>query len=145
MLGELGTLGWAAELEVAGRLLLAVVLGAAVGFEREHALKQAGMRTLAMVSLGAAAFTVASAWGFPGDVSTGRVAAGVVTGIGFLGAGTIFRSGDAVRGLTTAASIWTTASVGVMAGTGLYIGAAATTALALAVLRLLPRPPRNGP
>lgn len=130
---------------MAGRLVLAVVLGAAVGIEREHALKQAGMRTLAMVSLGAAAFTIAGAWGFSGEVSTGRVAAGVVTGIGFLGAGTIFRSGDAVRGLTTAASIWTTSSVGVLAGTGLYIAAAVTTALALAVLRLLHLPPRNGP
>jgi putative Mg2+ transporter-C (MgtC) family protein len=92
------------EIEMAARLVLAAVLGGAVGFERRQAEKPAGVRTLALVSMGSALFTLISVFGFGfGDPS--RIAAQVVTGIGFLGAGTIMRIGSDVRGLTTAASI----------------------------------------
>ncbi|MBI2857897.1 MAG: MgtC/SapB family protein, partial [Chloroflexi bacterium] len=107
--------------------------------ERTKAGKPAGMRTLALVSLGAALFTVTSIFGFAAaDVS--RVAAGVVTGVGFLGAGAILRGGDSqIQGLTTAASIWTVAAAGVAVGAGMYVLAGVATVLVLLVLRFLPR------
>ena len=126
------------ELELFLRLLLAAVFGAAVGYEREQAEKPAGLRTLALISTGAAAFTVASLFGFDG-ADPARVAAQVVTGIGFVGAGTILRTGLTVRGLTTAASIWATAAVGVAVGAGLYILATGATALVLVILHWLPK------
>ncbi len=128
------------ELEMAVRLLLAGLFGAMLGYEREKAEKPAGLRTMALVSIGAALFTIVSIIGF-GSADPARVAAQIVTGIGFLGAGTIIRSGDSdtVRGLTTAASIWLTAAVGMAVGSGLYIISAVSTVVALVVLRLLPR------
>lgn len=124
------------------RLLLAAALGAAIGFQREKSHKQAGFRTHILISFGSALFTVVSIYGFGlGSVDVSRVAAGVVTGIGFLGAGAIIhpRGGGIVAGLTTAASIWTMAAIGLAAGTGLYLVAVAATVIALVVL-LLPHP-----
>jgi len=118
------------------RLFVALVLGAIIGLERERQERAAGLRTVTMVSLGSCLFTVAGAYGFhPTDPS--RVAAQIVTGIGFLGAGTIFLRKDLVRGLTTAATIWATAAVGMAAGTAQYFEAFFTTLLILGVLMVL--------
>ena len=108
----------AVQLDLAIRLLLAAVLGAVVGLEREIHDHPAGMRTHLLVSLGSAAFTVLSmtVLGAVGD--PGRVAAQVVTGVGFLGAGAILKEGATIRGLTTAASLWAVAAVGMAAGAG---------------------------
>lgn len=125
------------ELEMALRILLATVLAGIIGFQRERSDKPAGMRTHILIATGAALFTVISVYGF-GEADTTRVAAGVVTGIGFLGAGSIIRRGDQVEGLTTAATIWAAAGVGMAAGVGLYIISVVTTAVILFVL-LLPR------
>ena len=118
------------------RLLLAGVLGGAIGLEREKTGKPAGLRTHMLICVGAALFTAVSIFAFEGPVDPSRVAAGVVTGIGFIGAGAIiFRTaGGYVTGLTTAATIWVVAGIGVAAGAGLYIAAAVTTAITLAVL-----------
>jgi putative Mg2+ transporter-C (MgtC) family protein len=120
--------------ELIGRILLAAALGGLVGFEREFRDQPAGFRTHILVSLGAALFTMAGAYGASGFVGTGgvsfdptRIAAQVVTGIGFLGAGAILRYGVTVRGLTTAAALWVTAAVGVAVGLGYYSGALITS------------------
>ncbi|MDY6907378.1 MAG: MgtC/SapB family protein [Chloroflexota bacterium] len=124
------------EIDMLLRLLLAVVLGAIIGFERQHAGKPAGLRTHMMVCIGAALFTIASIYGFGGG-DPSRVAAGVVVGIGFLGAGTIIRTQEGVlHGLTTASGIWVVAAIGLAAGAGLYILAPVTTLIVLIVLRL---------
>jgi putative Mg2+ transporter-C (MgtC) family protein len=115
----------------------AAVLGGAIGFERELDAQAAGLRTHTLVALGAALFTVAGADALHTDPT--RVAAQVVTGIGFLGAGAILREGATVRGLTTAASLWVTAAAGVAVGLHAWLAAIAAAALALAVLRLLKR------
>ena len=118
------------------RLFVALILGAVIGLERERQERAAGLRTVTMVSLGSCLFTVVGEYGFhPTDPS--RVAAQIVTGIGFLGAGTIFLRKDLVRGLTTAATIWATAAVGMAAGTEQYFAAVFTTLLVLAVLMVL--------
>jgi putative Mg2+ transporter-C (MgtC) family protein len=130
------------ELEVSLRLLLAAALGAAIGYQRERAGKPAGLRTHVLICLGAALFTVTSTFGFGEAAEHTRVAAGVVTGIGFLGAGAIIRGGHGiVVGLTTAATIWVVAAIGIAAGTGLYLISAVVTAIVLIVL-LLPHPIR---
>ncbi len=110
-------------LDMTLRLLLAIALGAIIGYQRERANKAAGLRTHTLISLGAALFTVVSIFGFSGAVDPSRVAAGVVAGVGFIGAGVIFRGmrGDGVAGLTTAASIWASAGVGLAAGAGLWL------------------------
>jgi putative Mg2+ transporter-C (MgtC) family protein len=118
------------------RLLLAAVLGGVVGFQRERAGKEAGLRTNILICLGAALFTVASIYGFPGS-DPSRVAAGVVTGIGFIGAGVILhRHGGEVVGLTTAATIWAVAAIGLLAGAGLYLISVAATVLVVIALLL---------
>ena len=119
------------------RLLLAAIFGGAIGYEREQAEKPAGLRTLMLVCVGAALFTLISVFGFE-KADPARVAAQVVTGIGFLGAGTILRTGVSVQGITTAASIWVTAAVGMSLGVGMYIVSAVTTILAVVVLHFLP-------
>ncbi len=129
----------AEELEMGIRLLLAAAFGGAIGFEREHAEKPAGLRTLMLVTIGSTLFTMISVYGFGITADPARVAAQIVTGIGFLGAGTILTSGLNVRGLTTAASIWFTAAVGMALGVGMYIGAAVATILSLIVLHSLPK------
>lgn len=110
-------------LEMILRLLLATALGAGIGYQRERSGKAAGLRTHILIASGAALFTIASIFGFSGAVDPSRVAAGVVAGIGFIGAGVIFRGArtERVAGLTTAASIWATAAVGLAAGAGLYL------------------------
>jgi putative Mg2+ transporter-C (MgtC) family protein len=118
------------------RLLVALALGAIVGLERERQERAAGLRTVTMVSLGSCLFTIIGAYGFP-NTDPSRVAAQIVTGIGFLGAGTIFLRKDLVRGLTTAATIWAVAAIGMAAGTARYFEAAFTTLLILAVLMVL--------
>src|SRR5262245_25712136 len=134
------------EWELLARLVVAAGLGAAVGVERELRDREAGIRTHLAVALGSALFTVVSAYGFEDFVSAGstvdptRIAAQIVTGIGFLGAGAIIRSGLSVRGLTTAASLWIVAAVGMAAGSGYYWAAVIGTALtvfALGPLRIL--------
>ncbi|TMB58245.1 MAG: MgtC/SapB family protein [Chloroflexi bacterium] len=120
------------QLELAGRLVLGLVLGAIIGFERELHRQPAGFRTHSLVSLGAALFTVVSAYGFAGaSVDPTRIAAQIVTGIGFIGAGTILQHRGSVRGLTTAASLWSSAAVGMAAGAGLVIMAGIGTLLGI--------------
>jgi len=111
------------DLELLGRLLIAAVLGGAIGAERELNDQAAGLRTHMLLTIGACLFTVISAYGFRRGVGTdpSRLAAQIVTGIGFLGGGAIVRHGLTVKGLTTAASIWATASVGVAVGAGDYV------------------------
>ena len=111
------------DLELLGRLLLAAVLGGAIGAERELNDQAAGLRTHMLLTIGACLFTLVSAYGFGQGAGTdpSRLAAQIVTGIGFLGGGAIVRHGLTVKGLTTAASIWATASVGVAIGAGRYV------------------------
>ena len=130
------------EVEMVLRLLLATVLGAIIGYQRERAGKPAGLRTHILICVGAAIFTIASIYGFGTSGDAARVAAGVVAGIGFLGAGAIIRGGEGiVAGLTTAATIWAVAGIGLAVGGGLYIISAVTTAIILIVL-FLPHPIR---
>ena len=130
------------EMEMTLRLLLAAVLGAIIGYQRERAGKTAGVRTHSLICLGSALFTVASIYGFGSATDPARVAAGVVAGIGFLGAGAIMhREGGLVAGLTTAATIWTIAGIGLAAGAGLYLVSAVATVLILVVL-FIPHPIR---
>ena len=120
------------------RLLLATALGAAVGLEREYRQKPAGLRTNILIAVGSALFTILSVEMTRGVGDTSRVAGQIVTGIGFLGGGAILRSGDAIHGMTTAATIWVNAAIGVAAGTGQVALATLTTALTLVVLVVLP-------
>jgi putative Mg2+ transporter-C (MgtC) family protein len=124
------------QADAALRMVIAAVLGAAIGLEREIHQHPAGMRTHLLVSLGAAAFTIVGAVGFTASaggspVDPSRVAAQVVTGIGFLGAGAILKYGTSVRGLTTAASLWATAAVGMAAGAGQWLLGIVATAIVL--------------
>ncbi|MDQ2934261.1 MAG: MgtC/SapB family protein [Chloroflexota bacterium] len=126
------------ELNLALRLTVGLVLGAIIGFERELHRQPAGFRTHSLVSLGAALFTVVSAFGFAGStVDPTRIAAQIVSGIGFIGAGTILQYRGHIRGLTTAASLWSVAAIGTAAGAGLFVVAITGTILILVVLSLL--------
>ena len=129
------------NVELIGRLLLAALLGSAIGFERERLLWTAGLRTHMTVCVGSCLIMIVSAFGFSDILGTphvtldpSRIAAQVVSGIGFLGAGAILLRGDVVRGLTTAASVWTVAGIGLAVGGGLYLAAIATTVLILIIL-----------
>jgi len=133
LLDDLLKLTTAQEIEIAVRLLLAAIFGLAVGYERRSADKPAGLRTLSLVCLGSAIFTIISAFGFE-TADQSRVAAQIVTGVGFLGAGTILRSGVTISGLTTAATIWATAAIGMAVGSGLYIESVSGTVLVLGIL-----------
>jgi putative Mg2+ transporter-C (MgtC) family protein len=137
---SLPTLNWDESLL---RLALAAVLGGLIGVERELREREAGLRTHLLVALGSALFTIVSAYGFHAFLESGasvvradptRIAAQIVTGIGFLGAGAIIRQGLSVRGLTTAATLWVVAAVGLAAGAGYYSAAVITTALVLLAL-----------
>lgn len=122
-------------LDVFIRMLIAAALGGAIGLEREIREHTAGFRTHILVSVGAAAFTLASSYGLGGSgFDPNRIAAQVVTGIGFLGAGAIIRHGASVRGLTTAASLWAVAAVGLLTAQGFYAAALITTAVVIASL-----------
>jgi putative Mg2+ transporter-C (MgtC) family protein len=122
--------------EIILRLLLAAALGAGIGYQRERCNKPAGLRTHILICVGSALFTVVSLFGFGDGVDPSRVAAGVVTGIGFIGAGVIFRGmrGDYVVGLTTAASVWVTAAIGLAAGVGMYLIATIVAVITVLVL-----------
>lgn len=125
------------------RVLSSVLLGFAIGLEREMTNKYAGLRTNILVCLGACLFTIISIYGFPevsvtgdelGTRDTARVAAQVVTGIGFIGGGTVLRHGATVFGLTTAATLWVSASIGMACGAGMYGLAIVATVLSILVL-----------
>ena len=117
------------EGELVARLILAAVLGFLIGLEREFRGQAAGERTHALVALGSAAFALISGRAFPGG-DTARVAAGVVTGLGFLGAGMILkREGERIEGLTTAAGLWAVGSIGLAIGAGMYLLGTVTAAL----------------
>jgi len=118
---------------ILGRLLLAAVCSGLIGYERETARKAAGLRTHTLVGVGAAVFSVASISGFEGPDQS-RIAAQIVTGVGFLGAGAIFRDGAIVSGLTTAAGLWVVASIGMAAGSGSYWLAAIGTGVTIGTL-----------
>jgi putative Mg2+ transporter-C (MgtC) family protein len=120
------------------RLLLAAGLGAAIGLEREYRQKPAGLRTNILIAMGSALFTIVSQTLGQGAGSPDRIAAQVVTGVGFLGGGAILRSGITVKGMTTAATIWVNAAIGMAAGAGQAAIATATTILTLVVLAVLP-------
>ena len=130
------------EIEAILRLLLAAFLGGIIGFQRAMVHKPAGLRTHILICLGAALFTIVSIIGFQGNVDPARVAAGVVTGIGFLGAGVIVRGmrvgEQGIVGLTTAASVWTAAAIGIATGVGLYLIAIFASLVTVVVL-LIPR------
>lgn len=133
------------------RLFLALALGFALGLERELTNKYAGLRTHILVCLGACIFTLLSIYAFPtfaagdnvdiaqatGIRDTSRVAAQIVTGIGFIGAGTVLRNGPMVFGLTTAATLWIAASIGMACGAGMFDVAIIATVLSVAVLTLI--------
>jgi putative Mg2+ transporter-C (MgtC) family protein len=129
--------------EILLRVVLAAVLGGAIGFERELREREAGLRTHLLVSVGAALFTMVSAyawtdWRFSNEsgliFDPTRIAAQIVTGIGFLGAGAIIRQGLSIRGLTTAATLWVVAAIGMSTGAGYYAAAVITTVLVLVSL-----------
>jgi len=143
------------EWDAAVRLLIAVILGGLIGFERERAAKPAGLRTYALVAEGAALFMICSLLignlvaSTTGDIyDPSRIASTVVQGIGFLAAGVVFASGRQIRGLTTGAGLWVTAGIGLTVGAGFYIVAAVATILALVLLHAIKwlevRPP-HGP
>jgi putative Mg2+ transporter-C (MgtC) family protein len=140
VISALPSLDWE---ELLLRLALAGALGGAIGLERELREREAGFRTHLLVAVGSALFTIVGAYGFHDFLDSGanvvradptRIAAQVVTGIGFLGAGAIIRQGFSVRGLTTAATLWVVAAVGMAAGAGYYTAAVFTTALVLIAL-----------
>jgi len=127
-------------IDVLGRLALATVLGLAIGIERERLERAAGMRTHAIVSVASALIMIVSTYGFPtpeteamGSLDPSRIAAQVVSGVGFLGAGVIFMRRNVIRGLTTAASVWGVCGIGLAAGGGLYLPATAGAAFILLV------------
>jgi len=127
------------QFDILVRLLAAALCGAGLGLEREVHGHQAGMRTHMLVALGSAVFTVLSVYGFPKTPDTAltdpsRISAQIVTGIGFLGAGAIIKYGTNIRGLTTAASLWLVASIGLAAGVGAYFLAVAGTFIGLLAL-----------
>jgi putative Mg2+ transporter-C (MgtC) family protein len=127
------------ETEIIIKLLLACLFGGTIGFIRERERKAAGLRTHIMVCLGATLFMLISIYMsivYKG-VDAARIASTVVTGIGFIGAGAIIREGGAVRGLTTAASIWAVAAIGLAVGSGMYAAAITTTIITIVVLQIL--------
>ena len=123
------------ELEPILKLIIAFVLSGIVGLEREVSLKPAGLRTHLLVGLGSSLLTILSIEAFPGS-DPARIAASVVVGVGFLGAGTILKTEQKIIGLTTAATLWIAASIGVAVGAGFYIIAFVSTALAYLALLL---------
>jgi putative Mg2+ transporter-C (MgtC) family protein len=127
------------DAELVARIAIAAAIGAALGIEREHRGQPAGMRTHALVACGAAIFTLAGAYGFPGvhrgpNVDPMRVAAQIASGIGFIGGGVILKEGASVRGVTTAASLWAVAALGLAVGAGLIIEALAGLGILIATL-----------
>ncbi|MEK7596411.1 MAG: MgtC/SapB family protein [Patescibacteria group bacterium] len=126
------------SLRVIFQMILATSLGFLIGCEREHSRKEAGIRTYSLIAMGAALFTVLSYEGlknFTGlPVDPARIASNIVVGVGFIGGGLIFLKNNKVSGLTTAASIWATAAIGMAVGFQMYLVATAATALVLIIL-----------
>ncbi len=135
------------EIDMTIRLLVSMILGLAIGFEREYTSKWAGIKTHILVALGSTVFTILSIYSFPKILVTGvaagssgcvgdpsRVAAQILTGIGFIGGGTVLRHGVSIYGLTTAASLWMAAAIGMAAGTGDFILATVATIISIIVL-----------
>lgn len=116
------------------KLVVSLGLGALIGLEREMGRKPAGLRTHMLVSMGACLFTIVSVGEF--DMDPARVAAGIVTGIGFIGAGTIMGSKARIKGITTAATLWVTAGVGLAIGVGMYVPAIVGAVLVFLVLQM---------
>jgi putative Mg2+ transporter-C (MgtC) family protein len=125
------------EMHMILQVILAFLLGGIIGWEREHHSSQAGIRTYAAISVGSCVFGLISLHAY-GVIDPTRIAAQVVTGIGFLGAGVIFRQGNAVNGLTTAATLWGMASIGLAVAYAMYVVAVLTTVL-IFILLWLPR------
>ena len=123
--------------EIVFRLFLAIVLSGIIGFEREIHGRPAGLRTHVLVSVGAALVMLVSIDGFGGSGDPARLAAQVVSGIGFLGAGAIIRDGGDIKGITTAATLWICGMIGLACGNGYYVGAIATTIFVLLFILLL--------
>jgi len=119
------------------RLVLALIFGGIVGFERETSGRPAGLRTHLLVCIGSTLITIVSITGFPFTADPARVAAQIVSGVGFLGAGTIMKEGLSIKGLTTAASLWVVAGIGLALGTGNYLAATITTAFVIIALSFL--------
>jgi putative Mg2+ transporter-C (MgtC) family protein len=133
------------QVDIAIRLAVAAAMGMAIGVERELREQAAGLRTHMLVAVGSCLFTLVSAYGFNGfsePTDPSRVAAQIVTGIGFLGAGAILREGLSVRGLTTAASLWIAAALGMAVGVGMYWASGLAVAITIVSLWLL-RPFRS--
>ncbi len=124
------------------RLFISVALGGLIGFEREKKVRPAGLRTNMLVCLGSCLFTLLSVSGF--SVDPGRVAAGIVTGIGFLGAGSIIATGGQITGITTAATLWVVAGIGLAVGIGEYAMAIVSTILVYLIL-ILKKPIKDNP
>ncbi len=120
--------------ELVLRLILAAIIGGFIGIEREVSNRPAGLRTHILVTVGSALITLVSKDGFGGLGDPARVAAQIVTGIGFLGAGTIIKTGSSIKGLTTAASLWISAGIGIAIGSGYYLGALVTAGIVLLTL-----------
>lgn len=132
------------DLIILQRLAIALFLGAIIGFEREKAGHSPGLRTHILVSLGSCLIMLISLYVFEiyryqATVDPGRIVAGVVTGIGFLGAGAIIRSQEGIRGLTSAATIWVSSAIGMAAGCGFIVGAIGATVLSYLTLSSLKR------
>ena len=125
------------QLDFLLRIILAFALSGIIGFERERVDKPAGLRTHILVGVGSCLFTILSFTAFPGS-DPARVASYVVAGIGFIGAGTILQTRERVLGITTAASLWVAAAIGMAAGVGYYVLAVIVTALSYLTLRLRP-------
>jgi putative Mg2+ transporter-C (MgtC) family protein len=127
------------ELDITLKLILACVCGGIIGFLREKEKKAAGLRTHMLVCSGSTLLMLVSMYMatlYPGS-DVGRIASNVVTGIGFIGAGTIIQSGNSIIGITTAASIWVASAIGLALGCGFYFGAVAATILAIIILKVL--------
>jgi putative Mg2+ transporter-C (MgtC) family protein len=127
------------NLTIIANLLLAFILGGAIGWVREKEGKVAGLRTHILVGVGSALFMILSGqmMSLSGTADPGRLAAGIVAGIGFIGAGCILQAGGEIRGITTAASIWITSAIGIAAGMNSYVGAVVATIITLLTLQLL--------
>ena len=133
------TFNWL-DVELIARIVLSVILGAIIGFEREMTHKPAGLRTNIFVCMGSCLFTISSFYLIPEDSITSidatRIAAGIVTGVSFIGAGSIIASRERVMGITTAATLWVVAAIGLMVGLGNYLLPVVATILSFFVLRL---------
>lgn len=134
-----GTAGWPEFARITFRMIVAAILGAAIGFEREKAKKAAGLRTHVLVTLGTCVFVLGgSGFGMDGD-GLSRIIQGIVTGVGFIGAGSILKLNDErdIRGITTSAGIWMASAIGVAAGLGEVLLAVAATVVALIILAVV--------